>query len=236
VLFLLPFWQNPIALVLYVVVLFVAVVLHEYGHALAALSQGDKTSADARGRFIWNPFHYLHGVGWLMALLLGVGVLGFVRTNPRNFRHPVWSGVLVSVAGVLMNALLALIALLLMRFFGVTILLVGCGSDFYIDVHLVVSDRFCLFSPSISGYAMFFLLQCLLTNVYMFVFNLLPIARLDGFWVLHYLFPRLAQRLWQQQWMQHPGALFFIFVVASIISYRPILQLNTGLLQLFLRQ
>jgi hypothetical protein len=53
-----------------------------------------------------------------------------VRTNPRNFRHPVWSGVLVSVAGVLMNALLALLALLLMRFFGVVLLSDGLGSDF----------------------------------------------------------------------------------------------------------
>jgi hypothetical protein len=140
-----------------VLVLFVAVVLREYGHALAAISQGDKTSADARGRFIWNP--YLHGAGWLMALLIGVGALGLVQTNQKNYRHPVWSGVLISVAGVLMTAFLVLVTLSLMRFFGVTLLSVGCGSGFYIDVHLVVSDRFCLFSPSISGHAMFFLSQ-----------------------------------------------------------------------------
>ena len=81
------------ALLLFVPVLLLSVVAHEYAHARAAVSQGDPTPL-MLGRLTLNPLPHIDPVGTvLVPLLLFFSQAGFiigwakpVPVNPRNFR------------------------------------------------------------------------------------------------------------------------------------------------------
>ncbi len=141
----------PLEAFTYFVLLLLSVTLHEYGHALTAIFEGDLTPTK-NGRFVWNPMHYLNWVGFLMFLLVGFGFLGQVRTRPDLYRHGLAGQALVSSAGVFMNLLLVLVA-------GVAWKMLGSAA------------------PDWFSSALLTLFQM---NVILAVFNLLPIPPLDG--------------------------------------------------------
>jgi Zn-dependent protease len=151
----------PLEAFTYFLVLLVSVTFHEYGHALAAIFEGDLTPTK-NGKFVWNPLYYLNWIGFIMFLLIGFGFLGQVRTRPELYRHGLLGEALVSSAGILMNLTLVLVATLALRL---------------LDVHVVGNSL-------IGGTAPAWIVDALLTlfrlNVILAVFNLLPIPPLDG--------------------------------------------------------
>jgi Zn-dependent protease len=151
----------PLEALTYFVLLLISVTIHEYGHALAAIFEGDLTPTK-NGKFIWNPMYYLNWVGFLMFLFVGFGFLGQVRTRPELYRHGLAGEALVSSAGILMNLTLVLVGTLALRF---------------LEVHVIGNTV-------IGGTAPDWIINALLTlfrlNVVLAVFNLLPIPPLDG--------------------------------------------------------
>src|SRR5690625_7367407 len=81
-------------LILFIPVLLLAVVAHEYAHGYAALRQGDDTALKL-GRVSMNPLRHLDPVGSLLVPLLlwisNAGILlGWARpvpVDPRNYRN-----------------------------------------------------------------------------------------------------------------------------------------------------
>jgi len=164
------------ALLLFVPVLLLSVVAHEYAHARVAVSQGDLTPA-MLGRLTMNPVPHIDPVGTvLVPLLLFFSQAGFlfgwakpVPVNTRNFRNYRRGDVLVSVAGVAANFLLALaffLAALALAAGGVT------ASSSGVPGALRRMAQFGLFFNLLLG-----------------VFNLIPIPPLDGSHVLYHLLP-----------------------------------------------
>ena len=141
----------PLQAFTYFVVLLISVTFHEYGHAWAAIFEGDLTPTK-NGRFVWNPLHYLNWIGFIMFLLIGFGFLGQVSTRRENYRHGLAGEALVSSAGILMNLVLVLLATLGLRVLGVN------APDWITNA----------------------LLTLFRLNVILAVFNLLPIPPLDG--------------------------------------------------------
>lgn len=95
------------------------VSVHEAAHAWVAWRRGDPT-ARLLGRITLNPFKHAELFGTfvfpLLMLLSGTGwFFGWAKptpVDPRQFKHPRWDDVLVSLAGPLSNALLAVVSLL----------------------------------------------------------------------------------------------------------------------------
>src|SRR3954469_23855531 len=97
-----------------------SIIAHEYAHGYAALKQGD-TTALALGRLTWNPIKHIDP---FMTLLLpamlyvvsgGKMMLGGAKpvpVDPRNYRNYKRGDIIVSLAGVFVNLLLALAAVL----------------------------------------------------------------------------------------------------------------------------
>src|SRR5262249_20197485 len=147
----------------------VAITIHEFSHAATARGLGDETAVRA-GRLTLNPLRHLDPFGSLLLVLtIFSGAPGFgwgrpVPLNPRNLRYGRLGMALVSAAGPLSNVALALIAA-----YGVRIIR---GSDLEVPV-----------------YAQQFIVDVILLNVSLCVFNLLPIAPLDGFGVLVGILP-----------------------------------------------
>ena len=97
--------------------LLVSVIAHEYAHGYAALKQGDTTALKA-GRLTWNPIKHIDL--WMTILLpvllywvsRGAVVLGGAKpvpVDPRNYRNYRRGDIIVSLAGVVTNLLIAVI-------------------------------------------------------------------------------------------------------------------------------
>jgi Zn-dependent protease len=152
----------PLEAFTYFLALLVSVTVHEYGHALAAIFEGDLTPTK-NGKFIWNPLYYLNWIGFIMFLLIGFGFLGQVRTRPELYRHGLAGEALVSSAGILMNLSLVLVATLALRL---------------LDVHVVGNSL--IGGGTTPTWIIDGLLTLFRLNVVLAVFNLLPIPPLDG--------------------------------------------------------
>lgn len=164
-------------------VLLLSLTAHEFAHAWVALKQGDDT-AYMLGRVTMNPAAHVDIIGTLIfpAIAIGSGMplLGWAKpvpVNTRKLRNFKRGDILVSIAGVCANAILAVVfaalAFVLAKATGVA---TGPASD-TVDIAL----RMCVYG--VYG------------NVGLILFNLLPVPPLDGSRVLmHFLSPRAAQR------------------------------------------
>lgn len=168
----------------------VALSFHEWGHAFAAYRLGDTTARDY-GRLTLNPLSHLDPVGFIMLMLAGFGWAKPVPVNPRNFRKLRRDDILVSIAGVTVNLLLAFI------FCGVWMALV---------------------KYRIGNSALWqIMLNFVSINLSLMVFNLLPIPPLDGSHVLFNLFPRAGMRI--RPIMERYGWLILcVLLISGVIS------------------
>ena len=164
-------------LLLFVPVLLFSVIAHEYAHGFAALKQGD-TTALAAGRLTWNPIKHIDlWMTILLPVLLyywshGAVVLGGAKpvpVDPRNYRNYRRGDIIVSLAGVVTNLLIALVCTAVIALLGV----VGRAQSL---------------EPS-AGILQAMMVTGVRINLLLFAFNLIPIPPLDGSQVLKHLLP-----------------------------------------------
>lgn len=164
-------------------VLIFSIVLHEVAHGWVAQREGDPTAA-MLGRLTLNPLPHIDPIGSIlvpavMILMPGGFIFGWAKpvpVNPRNFRNYKRGDILVSLAGVAVNFLLAIaFALLLAAAVWGARLAPGLGATWQVVMEMA---RFGI-----------------LINFVLMLFNLLPIPPLDGSHVMYHLLPpRLAVR------------------------------------------
>lgn len=160
---------EPAILIARMITLLIAFTIHELSHALAAHWLGDDTAKHA-GRITLNPIAHIDPFGALMLLTAGFGWAKPTPINPYTLRRRLPAGVmLVSLAGPLSNLILAALAALILNLFPAFINQPSHG-----------------FLPSLGG----FITTFFLINITLAIFNLIPIAPLDGEKVLEYLMPR----------------------------------------------
>ena len=175
----------------------VALSFHEFAHAYAAYRLGDPTARNL-GRMTINPLAHIDLWGFLMLLLVRFGWAKPVPINPRNFKKPRRDEIIVSLAGVVMNFLLAFVSMFL----------------FYL-----ILGGFKYYNEALNSiiYSFFYI------NLALFVFNLLPIPPLDGFHVAQCLFMRkLGTRPFE--FLERYGFIILIVLLMSgaltrILSY-----------------
>jgi Zn-dependent protease len=164
----------------WLVPLVIAIVFHEVAHGLVARRLGDRT-AEERGRLTLNPIKHIDPFGTvILPLILAIShvpVFGWAKPVPvdyRRLRNPRRDMVLVALAGPGMNFLLALLGTALLA---ATISLSGGASD---GAPQMIAQN---------------ALNFLLINIFLAVFNLLPVPPFDGGHVVEGLLPLpLAQR------------------------------------------
>jgi Zn-dependent protease len=156
-----------------------AMVLHEYAHGWVADKCGDST-AKTQGRLTLNPLAHIDPFGTIIVPLLclmlpGSFLLGWAKPvpiDPRNMRQPRRDMALVAAAGPGMNFLLAVGSAVLLA------LLLSVNPSLLSGNTLPDEER----SP---GTAILLPLAVMafysvLVNVFLGIFNLLPIPPLDG--------------------------------------------------------
>lgn len=163
--------ENLVRLVIFMPIFILSLAIHEFAHAASAYKLGDSTAKNL-GRLTLNPVKHLDIIGSvvmpLMAFANGGFLIGWAKPVPvdmRNFKYPLMDDAIVSFMGPFSNFLLAL--------------------AFIVTIYL--------FSPDfvIYGETTFYgvMVMAAYLNVFLFIFNLLPIPPLDGSFILYDLFP-----------------------------------------------
>lgn len=148
-----------------------ALTVHELMHGWVALRCGDPTAKN-EGRVTLNPVAHLDPLGTLCLMFGPIGWAKPVPIMPENFRHRKSGEILVSLAGVTSNVVLAIVFCLLFR------LLVQL--DYVPETKLAAGLVLMLY-------------LAILVNFGLALFNLLPIAPLDGHHVVRELLPHTAR-------------------------------------------
>jgi len=167
--------QNMIyQIAVWLVPLVIAIVFHEVAHGLVARRLGDPT-AEQMGRLSLNPIRHVDPVGTvILPMILAIShapIFGWAKPVPINYarlRNPRRDMVLVALAGPGMNLLLAIA--------GAAILAA--------TINLSGGDR-----DGVGGFLVKSAYAFVLINVFLGVFNLLPVPPFDGGHVVEGLLP-----------------------------------------------
>lgn len=162
---------------------------HEFGHAYVSTKLGDPTPK-LQGRVTINPMAHIDPVGMVCLLLCGFGWGIPVQINPSYYKNRRRDEILVGFAGVAMNLILAIVFSLLVRV--AVIVYQSTGSE-------------------IASIFYEILLNVVMINVVLMVFNLLPVPPLDGFGIVTNLF-NLQKYSWYEKYYQY-GYFILIFMV-----------------------
>ncbi len=167
--------EAPLAFLLLAIVLLYSLALHELGHAWVAHKVGDDTARNL-GRITFNPLKHLDPLGSLLIFIVGFGWAKPVPIQPRNFHNYRWGMFWVSIAGVTINFMIAVLAILALKVLGIRF------SPDDLRPYLAMPDTTAsamLGSPTGEGILNALILAARI-NIILVIFNLLPIPPLDG--------------------------------------------------------
>ncbi|QRG69855.1 site-2 protease family protein [Brevibacillus choshinensis] len=187
-------WKTvPFRMIAFVI----AFSLHEWAHAFVAWKLGDNTAKD-EGRLTINPIPHIDPFGLILILFGPFGWAKPVPINPLHFRGNKRLGIVyVSAAGPLINLVLSIL-------FAIVYIVVG---------HAGVLDGM---SEKWADAIELTLRYCVIINTALFVFNLLPIAPLDGYKILRFLSPRRWDRFFYNLELYGPWILLLLIFIPGV--------------------
>lgn len=182
-----------------IVALIISVILHEMAHGYAANWLGDPT-ARLQGRLSANPLVHIDPL--MSVIIPGLLILSGssflfgaakpVPYNPYNFSNQKWGEAIVAAAGPAMNIVIAIIFAVLVRLADV----------------LALSNSFIQLAFGI-----------ITLNIFLALFNLVPIPPLDGSKILPRLLPYALAMKYEsfRFWLERNVAMSFALVIFAFI-------------------
>ncbi|MFW2851723.1 site-2 protease family protein [Sphingomonas sp. TX0543] len=204
------------AAAIWIIPLVIAIVFHEVAHGLMARALGDPTAHEQR-RLSFNPLRHVDPIGTVvLPLILAIAkapVFGWAKPVPvdaTRLRNPRWGMVAVALAGPGMNLLLA----------AVTAIVIGIASGSALGNAA---------PQSVAGFVWANLINFLLINIFLAVFNLLPIPPFDGGHVVEGVLPRPLAYQWARlARFGFPLLILLLVVLPMIFPGASIMQYIVG--------
>lgn len=185
-----------------IVILFLGIGIHEYAHCKVADMAGDPTPRE-HGRVTLNLFKHFEPLGTFMMVVTALSGFGIgwgrpAPINPAKMKNPRWDHFAAVFAGPLSNLCQAFVYAFVIR------VMLATGTLPILDADL-----------SKQPFIVVLLFQGVITNIALFLFNLLPIGPLDGMWILGTFLPDRQRIGWYQWNMRFGGFLFLGLVLFS---------------------
>lgn len=188
--------NMQVNLIFQIAILIVSVVIHEVSHGWVAYSLGDPT-AKLAGRLTLNPIRHLDPFGSvilpLLMTLAGLPAFGWARPvpyNPYNLKAGKWGPALVAIAGPGSNIFVAVVLSLFLRYGS----MLGVSQTFY----------------QLTGIAIFI-------NIFLAIFNLIPLPPLDGSKVLYALLPYRLH--WVEEALEQYSFIIIVLVIFGAVRF-----------------
>jgi len=169
---------------------------HEAAHGYMSYWLGDPTPK-IQGRMTLNPAAHFDPYGLVSLLLVGFGWGRPVQVNPMYYKHRRRDEILVSLAGVVTNFLIALITSFIIK---------ACMA------HMSVS-----FYDGIGQHILQILIYVFAVNIMLMVFNLIPVPPLDGFGILTQIF-NLEKYDWYWNFYHKGGIILMFLLIFGVTS------------------
>ena len=201
----LTFWEIFINLLSALAVIFLTLPIHEFAHGFVSTRLGDPTPR-YQGRLTLNPMAHIDWMGAAALLLFGIGWAKPVQVNANYYKNPKWGMAAVALAGPVSNVLVAFAALLIHYIIFAILILVNATEIIF----------------SLYMYISFFLAGIAQINVYLAVFNLIPVPPFDGSRILFTFLPqRYYFKIMQYERYIYIGvfALLYIGILDVPISF-----------------
>lgn len=180
-----------------VITLVIAFSFHEFSHAAVANAFGDDTAKRA-GRLTLNPIAHLDLFGTLLLIVAGFGWAKPVPVNPYQLQRKSPAALMwVSLAGPMSNFLLAILAAIPLRFEWVAY--TGLTSEGL---------------PTLYEFLFYFIV----INLSLMLFNLIPIAPLDGEKIAEYVLPPSWGKALEKIAAYGPMVLMLVFFIGPRVG------------------
>ncbi len=190
-----------------IIVVLIAMDIHEYAHARVAYEMGDSTARDM-GKMTLDPRANINWIGFAMFVLVGFGILGSAPVNEGRMRNRRQGMLLAVAAGPFSNLILAAIAAIPFQ--------LGLAHLDYAGFRQVI--------PSLNV----ILTDMVTFNLLLFLFNLIPLFPLDGWTVVAKLLPPELEYQWRRYQQYSMFALLALVFVPFIAPQFNILGLILG--------
>lgn len=165
-------FSDPMGWLMNVLLMLPAIIIglafHEYAHAVVAYKLGDPTPK-MQGRVTINPLAHVDPVGLAALIFAGFGWGVPVEINPTNFKNRRRDELLVSLAGVAMNLVIAVLFAVVAK-----VLLTVLGAAFL--------------SGNLGSHLWMMIMYIIQINLVLMIFNLIPCPPLDGFSIISEIF------------------------------------------------
>ncbi len=201
--------ERLVSVIIYFIVLVLSLCAHEAAHAWVALLKGDPT-AQRLGRLTLNPRAHIDPLGTIVLPLLGaftqLPVIGWAKPVPvdlRNVKSPRMDHLQIALAGPCSNLFLATAGV----------------------VSLALADRLLggAWSMGRAGTAVHQFADAVIwVNVFLAMFNLVPLPPLDGAALITSLLPQRWAAAYQRSIAPYGFAILLIIMVAGGLRWLPI--------------
>lgn len=189
--------NELLSLLLSLPAVLIAITFHEFAHGFVADKLGDDTPR-RQGRLSLNPFAHLDPIGTIMLIFAGFGWGKPVEIDSRNFNRKIKMNVaeaMVATAGPIMNFILAIV---------------------FAIIYAIVFKYAAGFMLTQTGMIIMLMVQtCIVINLGLGIFNLIPLPPLDGSKIVLSFLPYNAKK-WVQQYGQYFYIVFVIIWVTGI--------------------
>jgi len=182
--------------------LLIGMTVHEWAHNYVAYLMGDPMPK-RWGKLTLNPMTHIYWPGFLMALLIGYGILGTAPIAAHRMRNPRYGYLMAVAAGPVSNLILAILFAFVYR---------GVFGSISPDANF-----------QLISYTLLILGVIIQMNILLFLFNLLPFSPLDGWSIVYSLLPPREASWWEAN-RQNSQMVFFalIFIGFAFPQFSPL--------------
>ena len=187
--------SDPDYLIALAILYLTSFPIHEWAHAWVAYQLGDDTAA-LQGRLTINPLAHLDPLGAISMVFFGYGWGKPVPVNPYRLRGNMRTGeALVAAAGPFSNLVLAMLGAIPFR--------LGWLNPYSSGTSAI----------SLSN----ILIQFIVINLSLMIFNLIPIPPLDGSRILRWMLPsQLAYIMDRIEQFGRAGLMLLLYVISRV--------------------